>query len=67
MPVALILLVSIPLVSRVVRLGELAGGANIMPANPQFVAKPLPVVVHIMGAGLYAQLGAFHFANAWRT
>ncbi len=66
MPIAMILLVAIPLVSGAVRLSELAGGAKIMPANPQFVATPLPVVVHIVGAGLYALLGAFQFVTAFQ-
>jgi hypothetical protein len=41
------------------RLTQLSGGAEITPANSRFFASPLPVVLHIVGASLYAILGAF--------
>lgn len=66
MPGALMLLVVIPLATGALRLIELAGGPRLMPANAQFVATPLPVVVHIVGAGVYALLGAFQFAVGFR-
>src|SRR5262249_9257057 len=45
---------------------QLAGGAAITPANAWFFASPLPVVVHIVGACVYALLDAFQFAPGFR-
>ena len=65
--VGLILLSAIPLIFGAVRLNELASGAEITPANARFFASPLPVVLHIVGAGVYALLGAFQFVSRlWR-
>ncbi len=63
---ALILLSAIPLAGGAFRLTELAGGAAITPANARFFAAPLPVVLHIVCASVYALLGAFQFAPAFR-
>ena len=65
-PAALILLSAIPLAAGAVRLDELAGGAEITPANARFFAAPLPVVLHIVCASLYCLLGAFQFAPGFR-
>jgi len=65
-PAGLILLVVIPLASGALRLVELAGGPKIMPANPPMAAMPLPVVVHIACASVFALLGAFQFAAGFR-
>ena len=63
----LILLSIIPLIFGVVRLNELAGGAEITPENARFFASPTPVVIHIVGSGFYALLGAFQFVSRlWR-
>src|SRR4051794_3138526 len=62
----LFLLSAIPLTAGAVRLAELAGGAAITPANARFFAAPLPVVLHILNASVYALLGAFQFAPAFR-
>lgn len=63
----LILLSVIPLIFGVVRLNELAGGAEITPENARFFASPMPVVIHIAGSGIYALLGAFQFVSRlWR-
>lgn len=63
---ALLLLSVIPLTAGAVRLIQLAGGAAITPANARFVASPLPVVLHIVSAGLYAMGGAFQFVTGFR-
>ena len=63
---ALLILSAIPLGAGAVRLSELAGGAAITPANARFFAAPLPVVLHIGGAAVYAILGAFQFAPSWK-
>lgn len=62
-PVALIFLSIIPLIFGVLRLNELASGAEITPDNARFFASPLPVVLHIVSAGLYALMGAFQFVS----
>ncbi|MAU01223.1 MAG: hypothetical protein CL608_29110 [Anaerolineaceae bacterium] len=66
-PAALIFLSIIPLVFGVLRLNELASGAEITPDNARFFASPMPVVLHIISAGLYALLGALQFVSRlWR-
>jgi uncharacterized membrane protein len=65
-PAALLLLSAIPLISGALRLTQLAGGPEIMPANPRFLASPLPVVLHIVSVTVYSILGAFQFANGFR-
>jgi uncharacterized membrane protein len=68
---ALLVLSAIPITAGAFRLTQLTGGAQITPANARFFASPLPVVVHIVGASLFAILGAFQFATGlrrhWRT
>jgi uncharacterized membrane protein len=56
----------IPLAAGAFRLSQLASGAEITPANARFFAAPLPVVLHILSAGVYAMLGAFQFAARFR-
>jgi uncharacterized membrane protein len=62
----LLLLSAVPLAAGAYRLTELAGGAAITPANARFFASPLPVVLHIVGASVFAILGAFQFATGFR-
>ena len=63
---ALLMLSLPPLAAGAFRLGQLAGGAEITPANARFFAAPLPVVLHILGAAVYALLGAFQFSTGFR-
>jgi len=49
-------------ISGSLRLLEVAGGPQLMPINPRIDASPAPVVVHVLGATLYAILGAFQFS-----
>ena len=63
---ALLVLSAIPLAAGAFRLTQLAGGAEITPANARFFASPLPVVLHIVGAAVYIILGAFQFATGFR-
>ncbi len=66
-PAVLILLSLCPLTFGAFRLHELASGAEITPANARFFASPSPVVIHIIGAAIYAILGAFQFVSRlWR-
>jgi uncharacterized membrane protein len=65
-PVALVVLSLVPVVAGSLRLLEVAGGPQILPANPRIDAVPAPVVVHIVAAALYALLGAFQFSARLR-
>jgi uncharacterized membrane protein len=65
-PAALIALGMVPIVAGIHRLGQLAGGAEITPANARFFAAPVPVVVHILAVIPFAVLGAFQVATAFR-
>jgi uncharacterized membrane protein len=62
----LLLLSAIPMAAGAFRLTELTGGAQITPANARFFASPLPVVVHIVSASVFALLGAFQFSTRFR-
>src|ERR687885_1211320 len=62
----LLVLSAIPLINGAVRLTQLAGGAEVTPANARFFASPMPVVLHIVSATLYALLGAFQFVPSLR-
>lgn len=62
----LLLLSAIPLIAGAVRLVELTSGAAITPANARFFASPLPVLLHIVSATVFAILGAFQFAAGFR-
>ena len=65
-PAALIALVAIAVTAGVLRLVQLSGGPATMPANPRFDASPLPVVVHIVSAIVFALVGAFQFVPRLR-
>ena len=56
--VGLLVLGAIPLTAGAFRLIELAGGADVTPANARFFGSPLPVVLHIVAAAAYIVLGA---------
>jgi uncharacterized membrane protein len=63
---ALLVLSAIPVAAGAFRLNQLAGNPEITPANARFVTAPLPVVLHIIAAGVYAVLGAFQFVPGLR-
>lgn len=65
-PAALILLSIIPLTMGAFRLIQLVEGAAITPENARFFASPVPVVLHIVGAFVYAILGAIQFVPVIR-
>lgn len=65
-PAALILFSAVPLAFGALRLIQLASGAEITPANARFFASPLPMVLHIVNASVYAILGAFQFVTRFR-
>ncbi|TMC15101.1 MAG: DUF2306 domain-containing protein [Chloroflexi bacterium] len=65
-PYPLVALIVIPAIAGSLRLVELAGGPHLLPANPRITASPVPVIVHIVCAVLYAVLGAFQFSTGLR-
>ncbi len=65
-PAALVALSLIPVVSGILRLVEIAGGPSLMPTNPRIDASPVPLVVHVLGALVYALLGAPQFSARLR-
>src|SRR3954463_11578664 len=65
-PAALIALATIPVIAGVLRLVQLSGGAATLPPNPRFNATPIPVVVHIVSAIVFAVVGAFQFVPRLR-
>ena len=65
-PTALIVLSLIPVLAGADRVAQLAGGAQVTPANARFFAAPVPVLVHIVAASTYSVLGAFQFPRGLR-
>lgn len=63
-PGMLLALSAIPMLGGVVRLTSLS--APITAESARFVASPIPVVLHIVGAALYCVLGAFQFSSGLR-
>lgn len=64
--VGLLLLSTVPLIFGALRAIELAGGAEIMPADARFSASPLPLVLHILSVTVFSILGPFQFATGFR-
>lgn len=60
-PAALIALSAIPLIAGTFRLIQLAGGPELIPADHRFTGFPAALVIHIVGAALFALVGAFQF------
>lgn len=65
-PAALIALSVIPLTAGALRLLQLAGGPAVIPADDRFAGSPAPLVVHIVGAALYAVVGVLQFVPTFR-
>jgi uncharacterized membrane protein len=62
----LLLLSVVPVLAGALRLIELGSDAQITAANARFFASPVPVVLHIVSATIYAVLGAFQFVTPLR-
>jgi uncharacterized membrane protein len=65
-PVGLLMLSFFPVAGGMFRLTQLAGGAEITPANARFFASPLPVMLHILSVTVFSLLGAFQFSTSFR-
>jgi uncharacterized membrane protein len=65
-PIALVALGTVPVIAGALRLVELSGGTATLPSDARYDATPLPVVLHIVCAAVFAILGAFQFAPRLR-
>ncbi|HEY5978268.1 MAG TPA: DUF2306 domain-containing protein [Microlunatus sp.] len=65
-PTALLVLSTIPLTAGTLRLVQLVGGPALMPADERFPAFPAALIVHIVGATLYAVLGVLQLVPRFR-
>jgi uncharacterized membrane protein len=65
-PLALVGLSAIPLVAGTLRLVQLLGGPPIMPADDRFDRIPVALVVHIVGAFVFALVGVLQLAPQFR-
>ncbi|SDN78153.1 DUF2306 domain-containing protein [Geodermatophilus sp. DSM 45219] len=65
-PVGLVLLSVVPVLAGAARVTELTGGAEVTADNARFLASPVSVLVHVVGATVYCLLGAFQFAPGFR-
>jgi uncharacterized membrane protein len=65
-PALLIAISIVPVAAGAVLIAQLAGGAQITPANARFFASPVPVMIHIPAASLLLVLGPFQFIPGLR-
>ena len=65
-PLALLLLAAIPVMAGSLRVVQLLGGPALIPADHRFADFPLPLVAHIVGACVFAIVGAFQFVPRLR-
>lgn len=56
----------IPLIGGVLRLKAIAPGAPVTPETARFVAAPVPIALHVVGASLFCVFGALQFVAAFR-
>lgn len=65
-PVGFALLTLIPIISGSLRLTQLAGGPELIPAAARFTDFPVPVVLHIVAGVIFSIVGAFQFIPSLR-
>lgn len=65
-PMGLVVLGFIPLVAGTLRLVQLGGGPDLMPADPRFASSGVPLVAHILGAAVFVLIGAVQFIPRFR-
>lgn len=63
----LLLLAAIPVASGVLRLVQLAGGPEIMPADLRFTVAPEAVVLHVVASAVFAVAGPFQLLPRLRS
>lgn len=62
----LYLLAAIPLTAGALRLVQLSGGPDLIPADPRFDAAPAAVVLHIVASAVFALLGVLQLLPKFR-
>lgn len=65
-PLSLVALSGVALVAGALRLVQLAGGPELIPADPRFPTLPVALVVHLVGAGVYAVVGSLQLVPSLR-
>jgi uncharacterized membrane protein len=65
-PAVLVALSTIPLTAGALRLVQIAGGPAVIPADHRFAGFPGALVAHIVGAAVFALVGAFQFVPRLR-
>ena len=65
--IGLLALALIPSVAGAFRIGEIAADVPTTPENARFMQMPLPVILHIVTALVYAVIGAFQFLPRLRS
>jgi hypothetical protein len=65
-PALLLALSIVPVLGGVARLGSLSAGASAAADDARFFAAPVPLLIHVIAATIYALLGAFQFSNGIR-
>jgi hypothetical protein len=65
-PALLLGLSIVPTLGGVMRFLSISGDAAVSPDNARFLAAPVPVIIHVIGATLYSLLGAFQFSAGFR-
>jgi uncharacterized membrane protein len=63
---ALVALSLIPLTAGTLRLVQLAGGPDVLPADDRFAGFPAALIVHIVGATVFALGGVLQFVPRFR-
>ncbi len=64
--VALVGLSAVPVTAGTLRLLQLTGGAQVLPADARMDGSPAPVVVHVVAAALFALVGAAQLLPRFR-
>lgn len=65
-PALLLALSVVPILGGAARLKSVADGAAVGADDARFFAAPIPVVIHVVAATVYALLGAFQFSTGIR-
>jgi uncharacterized membrane protein len=66
LPLWLMLLMAIPVIAGLARIYSLVTGVAISPDDIRFFEAPLPVALHVVGACIYAVLGALQLTPSFR-
>jgi uncharacterized membrane protein len=65
-PAGVLVLSAVPLLAGLLRVVQLLGGPELIPADQRFAGFPLPLVAHILGASTYVLVGILQFVPRFR-